>query len=252
MSYFTYESKKIFYEEIGTGKPLIMLHGDTASSKMFEMLLPLYQDQFRVILIDFLGNGRSQRLEAFPADLWISQADQTVALLEHLDCGKANLLGTSGGAWTAINTALKRPDLVGRVIADSFDGRTLPDDFVKNLLEERTAAKKDRFAKQFYQWCQGEDWERVVDLNTDALVACAQEKRPLFCEPLEGLKVPVLFSGSQEDDMCRQDLEAEYWQMERLVPDGMVHIFEKGGHPAMLSSAEEFADIAKKFLAIGN
>ena len=125
MSYFNYQSKKIFYKEIGSGKPLVMLHGDTASSVMFEFLLPLYQENFRVILIDFLGNGKSDRIEAFPENLWITQAEQVIALIEYSKIQKVNLLGTSGGAWVAINTALKRPDLINKIIADSFDGRTL-------------------------------------------------------------------------------------------------------------------------------
>ena len=112
-----YQSKRIFYKEIGVGKPLIMLHGDTASSVMFEFLLPLYQENFRVVLIDFLGNGKSDRVEKFPENLWITQAEQVIALIEHLRIQKANLIGTSGGAWVAINTALKRPDLIDRVVA---------------------------------------------------------------------------------------------------------------------------------------
>lgn len=59
MAYFKFTGKNIFYKEIGSGFPIIFLHGDTASSKMFELLLPLYQDSFKVILIDFLGNGQS-------------------------------------------------------------------------------------------------------------------------------------------------------------------------------------------------
>ena len=117
MTYFMYQSKRIFYKEIGVGKPLIMLHGDTASSVMFEFLLPLYQENFRVVLIDFLGNGKSDRIENFPENLWITQAEQVIALIEHLRIQKANLIGTSGGAWVAINTALKRPDLIDRVVA---------------------------------------------------------------------------------------------------------------------------------------
>lgn len=69
MTFFKYHSKKIYYEVIGDGKPLVMLHGDTASSKMFEMLIPMYQQYFQVILIDFLGNGKSDRIEQFPANL---------------------------------------------------------------------------------------------------------------------------------------------------------------------------------------
>lgn len=42
MAYFIYKSKKIFYREVGEGVPVVFLHGNTASSKMFEPLLPFY------------------------------------------------------------------------------------------------------------------------------------------------------------------------------------------------------------------
>lgn len=82
MPYFYYQSKKIFYKEAGGGKPLIMLHGDTASSLMFEFILPLYQENYRVILLDFLGNGQSDRVDRFPENLWTAEAEQVIALIE--------------------------------------------------------------------------------------------------------------------------------------------------------------------------
>lgn len=63
MSYFNYQSKRIYDSEQGPGKPVVFFYGDTASSKMFELLLLLYTDYFKVILIDFLGNGKSDRVE---------------------------------------------------------------------------------------------------------------------------------------------------------------------------------------------
>ena len=171
MPYFNFEGKKIFYKETGCGEPFVLLHGDTASGRMFEPLLPLYQEYFRVILIDFLGNGRSDRLKEFPADLWIWQAGQVIALIEHMNIRNVNLLGTSGGAWAAVNAALARPDLIHKVIADSFDGRTLAPDFAENLWEERTYAKQDTFANQL---------------------------------------VSILFTGSKEDTMCRKNMQQEY------------------------------------------
>lgn len=248
MSYFIYQSKRIFYSETGKGTPVIMLHGDTASSTMFEMLLPLYQENFKVILIDFLGNGKSDRVNEFPANLWISQAQQVIALIEHLNYPKVNIIGTSGGAWVAINTALERPDLVDKIIADSFDGRTLADDFAKKLLAERTFAKNDKFARQFYEWCQGDDWEKVVDLNTKALTECAEKRLPLFQKPLETLSVPILFLGSLEDTMCRKDLQDEYKQMNKLVQYGKIHLFQTGEHPAIATNAELSAQIITEFI----
>lgn len=247
MSYFYYQSKKIFYTEAGRGKSVLFLHGNTASSRMFELLMPLYENKFHVILIDFLGHGNSDRIAEFPAELWKEETRQTIALLEHLKLGKVNLVGTSGGAWVAVNAALERPDLVGRVVADSFDGRTLTDDFSDNLIKERTSAKKDEMGVGFYQWCQGEDWERIVDMDTQALLQCAREKLPLFTKPLSALQVPLLLMGSDGDEMSRSDFQEEYCAIAQET-DAKIHVFTEGSHPAILSNAEQAAEIICKFL----
>lgn len=123
MSYFVYQGKNIYYtSEGGSGMPTLFLHGNTASSMMFEMLLPLYTDELEVVRMDFLGNGRSDRVERFPENIWPCQGKQVVALAETLGHNKINLIGTSGGAYAAINAALLRPELFRCVIADSFDG----------------------------------------------------------------------------------------------------------------------------------
>lgn len=247
MSYFTYQSKKIYYSERGEGKPVVFLHGDTASSKMFEPLLPLYEEHFKVILVDFLGNGKSDRVEKFQEDLWQDEAKQTVALLEHLDLGKASIVGCSGGAWAAINAGLLRRDLVEKIVADSFDGRTLEDDFAANLLKERADAKKDEQAAGFYQWCQGDDWEQVVDQNTEALVQCAKKRIPLFIKPLTELQLPLLLIGSLGDTMTRKDLRQEYEAVAEET-GAEICMFSEGNHPAMYSNAEAVAEVIREFL----
>lgn len=226
---------------------MVFLHGNTASSKMFELLMPLYAENFRCILIDFLGNGQSDRVEKFSPDMWKDEAMQTIALIEHLKCEKVSVVGTSGGAWAALNAALERPDLFQSVIADSFDGRRLNDKFSENLLSERETAKVNLQSRQFYEWCQGEDWEKVVDLDTEALLQCAKEKRPLFNKPLTEMKIPVLFIGSKEDEMCRENLEQEYREMAALIPEAAIQIFEHGGHPAIATNAERAAEIISEF-----
>lgn len=248
MAYFRYQGKSVYYEEHGQGKPLIFLHGNTASSKMSGLLMPLYTEKFRCILIDFLGNGQSDRLESFSPDMWYDEALQTIALTEHLQCGKVSLVGTSGGAWAAINAALERPDLFHAVIADSFDGRTLNDNFSVNLISERKAAKEDTHARQFYEWCQGADWEKVVDLDTKALLKCAKEKRPLFHKPIEGLKTPILFMGSIEDKSCRNNIEEEYKEMTSMISQAYIYLFPSGEHPSLFSNAEKSADIVYNFI----
>ena len=153
MAYFKYQGKSVYYEEYGQGASLIFLHGNTASSKMSELLMPLYAEKFRCILIDFLGYGQSDRVENFSPDMWYDEALQTIALAEHLQCGKVSLIGTSGGAWAAVNAALERPDLFHAVVADSFDGRTLNDNFFANLLSEFTAVIVNVNLRCLWQRC---------------------------------------------------------------------------------------------------
>lgn len=248
MSKVTYRGKTLFYQEMGEGPVVIFLHGNTASSRLFEMLLPLYTPHFRCVLLDFLGNGRSDRVTSFPTDLWQDQARQVLALIREAGFEKPCLLGTSGGAWAAMNAALLAPDKVGAVVADSFDGRTLHPGFARDLAAERARAKLDPAAWKFYEWCQGPDWEAVVDQDTDALLRCAGSGQPLFCRPLEQMQPPVLLLGSREDPMCRRDLAEEYTAMAAEIPCAIVRMYPTGGHPAILSQAEAVASAVLAFL----
>ena len=250
MSYFNYCGKNIFYEETGNGEPCIFLHGNTASSKMFKYLLPLYTDCAKVISVDFLGNGKSDRISRFPDELWIDQGHQIVRLCQTLDYGKVNLVGTSGGAYAAINAALEKPELFKKVVADSFDGNFLPKGFAESIIHERSFAKSDKRAREFYQWCQGEDWEFIVDLDTEALVNYERNNIRIFHRPIEAIQVPLLITISKEDEMLANDMEAECEQLHKLNPQIDYRIYDSGIHPLIASRAEEMAKVVKTFLEL--
>lgn len=248
MAYFDYNGKKIYYQELGSGTPCVFLHGNTASSKMFEFLLPLYRDDMKIILIDFLGNGKSDRLASFLEEMWIDQGHQIVELCRNLNCGKVNLIGTSGGVYAAINAALEMPELFRKVVADSFDGSTLPAGFGDGIIRERQAAKRDEQARGFYEWCQGDDWEMVVDLDTEALVNYEKKHVRIFRAPIETIQVPLMITVSREDEMLANDMEAECRRLHEANPDISYHVFDTGGHPLITTRAEEIAGIVKEFL----
>ena len=50
MSYFIYQNKKIFFEEYGDGIPLLLLHGNSLSSRMFLPIIDDLQKYTKVIL----------------------------------------------------------------------------------------------------------------------------------------------------------------------------------------------------------
>ena len=76
MAYFKYQGKSVYYTEYGQGEPLVFLHGNTASSKMSGLLMPLYADKFRCILEQAAVHGR-QSMRHWNAPTYFMQSWQT-------------------------------------------------------------------------------------------------------------------------------------------------------------------------------
>jgi pimeloyl-ACP methyl ester carboxylesterase len=139
MATFEFEGQKIAYTEYGGGpaavtergtrgrtarsskagdRPLILVHGLLLSQKMHQPLAEeLAARGNRVITVDLLGHGESDR----PVDMWRYSmrffGDQLIALMDHLQIEQAVVMGTSLGANTALNVALTAPQrLRGMVI----------------------------------------------------------------------------------------------------------------------------------------
>lgn len=147
-----------------------------------------------------------------------------------------------------MNVAFERPDLVKKVVADSFDGRTLHTGFASELVAEREAAMADPLASQYYEWCHGADWQEIVELDTKSLVHFSKSGKPLFTKSFTQLAVPLLLIGSLEDHMIRQDCLEEYQGILQEVAYGELCMFEHGGHPAIGSNAEAVAEVIRKFI----
>ncbi len=250
MAYFNYQSSKIYYKEIGNGTPLVLLHGNTASSVMFSEMALEYAKSYKVILIDFLGCGKSERVEKWPEDLWYDEAMQVIHLLEQKSYCNVNIIGTSGGALAGINIALERPDLVSKLIADSFEGEQANLKVTELLRQGREFSKKDKNAKMFYEMMNGTDWESVVDADTEAIIAHAKHIVKFFHKSICDLKPDVLFTGSKEDSFFPKGMYEELFpKMIQKIGHGQHYLFEHGEHPSMMSNKDEFILVSKDFLA---
>lgn len=251
MSFFIFENKNVFYSEHGTGTPLLLLHGNTASSNMFAGIAERYAENFRVIAIDFLGHGKSDRLDVFPTDLWFFEAEQVIAFLREKRYPKANIIGSSGGALVAINVGLEEPGLVNKIIADSFEGERPIEAFIKNIGSDREFSKHDENTKLFYLNMHGKDWEKVVDNDTSAVIRHEKEIGVFFHKDLRSLKPAILLTGSKEDEFAcavkPKFFEEVYAGMISKIGHGEIHLFEAGGHPAMLTNQENFYRLSLNF-----
>lgn len=112
MGEFRYEGHRISYDVYGEGQRLIVLvHGLLMNRHMFDRLGPeLVERGNRVVTVDMLGHGRSDR----PEDLRLYSmplfARQVVALLDHLEAEDAVVGGTSLGSNIALELAVRYPD----------------------------------------------------------------------------------------------------------------------------------------------
>lgn len=100
------------------GRPLILLHGLLLSQEMHKPLAEMLAARGnRVITMDLLGHGKSDR----PRDMWrysmAAYGEQIVALMDHLGLERAAVMGTSLGANSALEVASRHPErLEGLVI----------------------------------------------------------------------------------------------------------------------------------------
>ncbi len=250
MSYFRYNGCDVFFKETGVGFPLVLLHGNSVSSKLFDGVVGLYAEHYKVILIDFLGHGQSDRLKEFAVDFWYDEAMQVIKLIEENNYGKVNLIGTSGGALAALNAALERGDLINKVIADSFEGEKALKAIVEYIPEERRESKAHEEGRGLWEYCHGDDWESIVDNDTEVCTKHYEAVRNFFHKDLSALNVPVMLTAGLEDDFAKiagLDFSVLYPEMAGKITDSKVQLFPAGGHPAMLTNAEEFFDAAKIF-----
>ena len=252
MSYFEYQSQQIFYQEIGEGEPLVLLHGNTASSKMYAHVVADYAKHYKVILIDFLGHGASDRLQKFPVDLWYEEAKQVIHFLTLKNYSQVNLLGSSGGALVAMNIGLERPDLVRKIIADSFEGEVACPHLTANLVQGRQLSKQNPGACLFYEAMQGPDWEQIVDLDTQAVAEHARTIKQFFHHPLKHLKADILLVGSCQDELMTNSVphfyQETYTRLLDQIGHGQMLLFKQGGHPAMASNQVAFVAQTLAFL----
>lgn len=248
MSYFDFDNKKLFYTIAGNGKPLLLLHGNTASSKMFDPIVSLLSEKNTVIRMDFLGCGQSDRLMKWPTDLWYSWSEQAAAFLRYIGLCRVNVIGCSGGALAALNLALEHPELVNAVTADSFEGIRADTSITEQIRNGRSYAKQIEGFCLMQKDMHGEDWENVIDADTEAVVQHAEKIGNFFHRPLSALQPRLLLTGSAEDEMFHAGhYEELFSKIHSEVNDCVIHIFEHGSHPALISNINEFVRLCEEF-----
>jgi pimeloyl-ACP methyl ester carboxylesterase len=128
----SYLDLTIAYTDVGSGDPVILLHGIPTWSYLYHDVIPQLSNHFRIIAPDFLGHGHSDRRDRFDRSLRM----QTRAILRFMDklgLEQATIVGHDTGGGVALMMGIEHPDRVDRLVltnAVAYDSWPI-DDMVK-------------------------------------------------------------------------------------------------------------------------
>jgi pimeloyl-ACP methyl ester carboxylesterase len=121
VSYADVNGLSLYYEEHGSGEPLVLLHGGFGAGELLAPLVAELAAGRRVITVDLQGHGHTADIDRplRPEHM----ADDIAALIGHLGLERADVMGYSLGGLVALRTAIQHPDRVRRLVLVSVPFR---------------------------------------------------------------------------------------------------------------------------------
>lgn len=108
---------RIHYVELGKGHPLMLVPPSFATYRNWKKVAPALAERFRVLAVDYLGTGESDRPKQGLLYTPPEQADLLAGLLDALEIEWAHLMGVSYGGTIVLSFAGRHPQRTGRVVA---------------------------------------------------------------------------------------------------------------------------------------
>jgi pimeloyl-ACP methyl ester carboxylesterase len=266
MPFFEFKSYKLYYSDSGlpTGRIITFLHGWTCSSKVYKSQLEYFGRKYRVIALDFLGHGQSDRPHPSVAgDLYSHRGFQNsaLALLSHLSIEHTTLIGWSMGCPSAFEIARRYPEKVDNLIligctplfflpSDDDTFPAIPKSVGENLLE----TVQTSFPVMYYDLVFGffpeytagdpllEYIENALDDTASVGGAIASGINRLTGPEDFRSRIPeittrtLLLHGGKDMATLPQ---AAQWTYENLGGEKKIIIYEDQGHAPFLGSNSE-------------
>ncbi|MEV4003040.1 alpha/beta hydrolase [Actinomadura sp. NPDC049753] len=226
----------MWHDQRGKGDPVVLLHGGLTDGRSFTGNLDGLADTFEIYLPDRRGHGRTPDAPG-PITMELMARD-TIAFLERVVGGPARLVGYSAGGTVALWVAMRRPDLVERLVlistAYDLDGLI----FKPSADGEMPAELVDAYAEVSPD---GRDHFPVV-LGKIAHAA-ATEPRPDPAELRAVTARTLVLSG--DDDLVTLDHTVALY---RALPTAELAVLPNASHLLLMEHAEAVRAMVLAFL----
>lgn len=200
------------YDDISGGDrgTVVLVHGFATNReenwKRLGWLTALERKGYRAVALDLRGHGQSDKPHDAAAYARDAMVGDVLALMDHLELGRVDLLGYSMGSHISLRVALKAPDRVANLILGSVGGRMLPGapqppapamTMAEAMTAEDPSTITDKTMRGFRQFADNQGDDRL------ALAACSQGAvQPLDPDDLYGLRMPVLVVAGVRDEIA--------------------------------------------------
>ncbi|WP_298732987.1 alpha/beta hydrolase [uncultured Chitinophaga sp.] len=190
---------QLYYEIYGNGEPLVLLHGGLGAIEMFGTNLQVLARSRQVIAVDLQGHGRTADIDR-PLNVAF-MADDIAGLLKHLGIQQADIMGYSLGGGVALQTAIRHPELVKKlvVVSTAIKRNAFYPDILKQ--QEQMGPQAAEFLKQtpMYEMYarlapKPEDWTKFITKISDAMKVDFD-----LSADMKALKTPVLLIAADAD-----------------------------------------------------
>lgn len=217
----------MYYEMYGSGRSLVLIHGGGSTIQTsFGRIIPLLATHRQVIGVELQAHGRTGDRNS---ELSFEQdADDVAALLKSLNIAHADIFGFSNGANTALQIAIRHPQLCRKTIAGS------------------PLLKKDGAFPQFWEFMKQATFDQMPQAYKDAFLALTPDSAKLMTmfqkcanrmiyfkefsdAEIQSIQAPVLLVNGDQDVATSEHVVA----MSRLIPNCRLAIIP-GGHGAYM------------------
>lgn len=235
---------RIYFEETGSGPPVMMVHGAATSGKIYDGLVSRMVARFRCIRLDLRGLGRSERVEELSPTAW---CEDVLALMDHLAIGRAHILGCSLGARIAGRLVLDDPERFRTLTVDA--PLIAVAQAANNRLNTRFTNLDDPSPDDRRRWqaFHGDDWRDAVSFYFRARNEPALQEHLTLRPRLAEISAPTLITRGDVDDDVHPLAHAVEWHA--ACPDtSWLWIAAGTAFSAAQNRAEEFAQIFGSFV----
>jgi pimeloyl-ACP methyl ester carboxylesterase len=216
------------YLKAGSGPPVILIHGGASDSRDWIDTMTILSSKFSFYAPDLIGYGQSERREN--GYYVVEFADFLGGFIEKLKLDKPTLVGHSlGGRW-CLDTAIKYPERVGKLVLIDTTGLGRMSLFGNALQLFFWILRKVTRQPQPYPnflMKKGEKFERSYD------------------EDLRRLEIPTLLVWKKRDPYLPVSIAK---RAEKLIPNAKLELVEGYGHAPHKEGNNAFSEILAEFL----